>query len=239
MTNTTITARWTRRAGIAAATTGLMALGLTPASAHVSAEATTTAAGGYTRITFSVPNESDTASTEQIQITLPEDAPFASVRTQPVPGWSAEVTETELATPAPAGEGSITEAASAITWTAEEGHSIDPGQFQTFTISAGPLPEEEGQQLLLPVSQTYTDGRTVAWDDPATQGQEEPEHPAPTLTVTAAEADSHGSTDEAAAAAENTAATTDTSITMGWAGLIAGLLGLAAGATALVRTRRN
>ncbi len=87
---------------------------------------------------------------------------------------------------------------------------------------------------MLPVSQTYTDGRTVAWDDPAAEGQEEPEHPAPTVTVTEAQADGHGSTDETATAAENSAATTDNGIIMGWAGLIAGLLGLAAGVTALV-----
>ncbi|MEX5237415.1 YcnI family protein [Kocuria arenosa] len=242
MTNFTSTARWTKGASAAAVAAGLMATGLSPAAAHVSATATSTAAGGYTQITFSVPNESDTASTTKLELTLPEDTPFASVRTQPVEGWNAEITEEELATPATVGEGAITEAASTITWTADAEHAIAPGEFQTFTISVGPLPGEEGKQIVLPVSQTYTDGRTVAWDQPATEGGEEPEHPAPSLTVTAAETDGHGAPHGAATVAEQpeqTSAPSTGGNTLGWVGLIAGLLGLAAGLTALARTRRR
>ncbi len=228
----------------AAAAAGLMTLGLSPAAAHVTADATSTAAGGYTRITFSVPNESETASTTELELTLPEDAPFASVRTQPVEGWDAEITEQELATPATVGEGAITEAASTITWTADAEHRIGPGEFQTFTISVGPLPGEEGRQIVLPVSQTYTDGRTVAWDQPTTEGGVEPERPAPSLTITTAEAEAHGhgTAGQATTAAEQTeqsAARTTGSSALAWAGLLAGLLGLAAGATALLRTRRR
>jgi uncharacterized protein YcnI len=235
MTNTSLTARVSRRAGVAAA--GLIALGLSPAAAHVTANATSTAAGGYTQITFSVPTESDTASTTKIELTLPEDTPFASVRTKPVEGWTAEITDAELASPVPAGEGQITEAASTITWTADQEHVIDPGQFQSFTISVGPLPQEEGRQILLPVSQTYTDGRTVAWDQPAAEGQEEPERPAPVVTITAAEADGHSTTQEATTAAADT--TTGGTGPLVWVGLIAGLLGLVAGVAALARTRHR
>ncbi|GAA1753811.1 YcnI family protein [Kocuria aegyptia] len=237
MTNTSLTARLGRCGCVAAATAGLMALGLSPASAHVTANATSTAAGGYTQVTFSVPTESDTASTTKIELDLPEDTPFASVRTQPVEGWTAEITEEKLATPVPAGAGQITEAASTIIWTADEEHAIDPGQFQTFTISVGPLPEEAGKQILLPVSQTYTDGRTVAWDQPATEGQEEPERPAPSVTITEAQAGGHGAAHEATAAAEDT--TTGGTGPLVWVGLMAGLLGLAAGVTALIRTRHR
>jgi uncharacterized protein YcnI len=246
--NTITTPRPGTRTMTAAAVAALLATGLSPAAAHVSAEANTTAAGGYARITFAVPNESDTASTRRLELTLPEDTPFATVRTQPVEGWTAEITEEPLASPAPAGEGQITEAASTVTWTADADHAIGPGEFQTFTIQAGPLPEEEGRQIVLPVSQTYTDGRTVAWDQPAAEGQEEPEHPAPSLTVTAAE-QKHGhgpagggeTTAEGAgtAAAEGASARESTAgAGPGWAGLVAGLLGLAAGVTALVRSRR-
>ncbi|PWF83513.1 DUF1775 domain-containing protein [Kocuria rosea] len=242
MTNTLTSPRLITGTSALAVAAGLTALGLSPAAAHVTANATSTAAGGYTQITFSVPTESDTASTNKLELTLPEDTPFASVRTKPVDGWTAEITEAELPEPVQVGEGAITKAASTITWTAdEENHAIDPGEFQTFTISVGPLPEEEGKQILLPVSQTYTDGRTVAWDQPATEGQEEPERPAPSVTITEAAADAHGhgTTEPTTAAAENTATTTEGGNTLGWAGLIAGLLGLAAGVTALLRTRHR
>ena len=183
-----------------------------------------------------MPNESDTASTRRLELRLPADTPFASVRIKPVEGWTAEVTEEELPEPVQVGEGAISEAASTVTWTADDEHVIDPGEFQTFTISVGPLPAE-GTTLLLPVAQSYTDGRTVDWNEPAAEGHEEPAHPAPSLTVTAAEggADSHGGTP----AAEEASATGNSSGALGWAGLVAGLLGLAAGVAALVRTRRR
>lgn len=230
MTNTTPSRLVTSTAGLTVAA-GLTALGMAPAAAHVTATATTTSAGGYTRITFSVPNESDVASTDGLELTLPEDTPFASVRTRPVPGWTAEITEESLATPATVGEGAITEAASTVTWTADAEHAIGPDQFQTFTVSVGPLPEE-GTTLVLPVSQRYTDGRTVAWDQPTTEAEEEPERPAPSLTVTAAEAHGHTHGAEAGATTAGVGA-------VGWAALVAGLLDLAAGAVVLVRTRRR
>jgi len=235
---------------------GLSVGATAPAAAHVSATATSTAAGGYTQITFSVPTESQTASTDKLEIVLPTDTPFSSVRVQPVHGWSAEITEEKLPEPVKVGEGELTEAASTITWTAEAEHAIGPDEFQTFTVSVGPLPVDEGRTILLPVTQSYTDGRTVAWTDPAPASGEEPAHPAPSLTVTAAEADghAHSTTDQATAKAtgvatvEATAAAgTETASVrtpyagagLGWAGLISGLLGLAAGLTALVRARHH
>ncbi|MFC4902858.1 hypothetical protein BJF77_04160 [Kocuria sp. CNJ-770] len=241
MTNTTAP-RLITSTSVLAVAAGLTALGLSPAAAHVSATSTSTAAEGYAQVTFSVPNESDTASTNKLELTLPENTPFASVRTKPVEGWSAEVTEEQLPEPVQIGEGAITEAPATITWTADEEHAIEPGQFQTFTISVGPLPEE-GTTLLLPVTQSYTDGRSVAWDQPMAEGEAEPEHPAPSLTTTAAEADGHGhGTDDnagAATAAEEASTQGSVGTGLGWAGLVAGLLGLLAGVVALVRTRRR
>ncbi|MFI7580989.1 DUF1775 domain-containing protein [Kocuria kalidii] len=234
---------------------GLTALGLSPAAAHVSASSTTTAAEGWARITFTVPNESDTASTEKLEVRLPTDTPFSSVRVQPVEGWTAELTEEELPEPVQVGEGAITEAVTTITWTADEEHAIAPDQFQTFTISAGPLPAA-GTTLVLPATQSYTDGRTVAWDETHAEGEDEPQHPAPSLTTTAAEGEGHAhgagsgdpSAEAAAAEASGTEApATEASSTEGtstgsaltWVALVAGLLGLAAGVVALLRTRRR
>jgi hypothetical protein len=40
--------------------------------------------------------------------------------------------------------------------------------------------------LLLPVAQSYSDGKVVNWDQAQESGKEEPEHPAPQFVVTAA-----------------------------------------------------
>lgn len=228
-------------AATTAAAAALLAVGLAPAAAHVTADATSTAAGGYSRVTFVVPNESDDAATDTVELKLPEDTPFGSVRTQPMEGWTAKVTDEKLATPVPVGEGQITERAATVTWTADGQHTIGPDEFQTFTISVGPLPQDEGQQVMLPVTQSYTDGRTVAWDQPMPENGEEPERPAPAITITAAEdGRGQGATPEATAPAE-TASSQDSSTgsAVGWTALVAGVLGLAAGIVALVRTSRR
>src|SRR3954454_8197430 len=69
------------------------------ASAHVGVSSPDAAAGGYGKVTFRVPNESDTASTVKIRIQLPTDTPLASVWTMPVPGWTATTTKTRLTPP--------------------------------------------------------------------------------------------------------------------------------------------
>lgn len=239
MMNTT-TSRLLTGASTLMVAAGLISLGLTPAAAHVSATSTSTAAEGYTQITFSVPNESDTASTNKLEITLPTDTPFASVRVKPVEGWTAKITEEKLPEPVTIGEGAITEAVSTITWSADEQHAIGPGQFQTFTVSAGPLPAE-GTEIRMPVTQSYTDGRTVAWNESAVEGQEGPQRPVPSLVTTAAGADQHAAAQPTGEASTTQASATEasTSTGLGWAGLVAGLLGLVAGVIALIRTRRT
>ena len=54
------------------------------ASAHVTVSSADAAAGGFGKLTFRVPNESDTASTVSIRIQIPEEAALASLRAQPV-----------------------------------------------------------------------------------------------------------------------------------------------------------
>ena len=63
-----------RTIGLAIALVLLLA---TPAAAHVSADPSEVASGGFTVITFRVPNETSDANTTKLEITFPEDAPFA------------------------------------------------------------------------------------------------------------------------------------------------------------------
>jgi uncharacterized protein YcnI len=249
MSNTSLRNRRTlSTSAVALTTAGLMALGLGAASAHVTVAPASTTEDGYSQLTFSVPNESETAATNKLEVQLPTEQPFTSVRVRPVEGWTAEVVTGTLPEPVTTADGAtLTEAPLSVVWTAEPGAEISQQEYQTFSISVGRLPEA-GTTVMLPATQSYTDGDVVEWDDEVVEGAEEPEKPAPSFLTTAAVEgeDGHGAHGAAAETpeaidAEPAAASTDTgsASAVGWIGLVAGLLGLAAGAAALVRTRRQ
>jgi uncharacterized protein YcnI len=222
---------------VLATAAGLMALGVGAASAHVRVDPASTTAGGYSELTFKVPNESETAKTTKLTVTLPTGTPFTSVSVKPMDGWTAEITEANLPAPVTVEGATITKAAASVTWTADAAHQIGQHEYQTFSISVGQLPDAD-TTVSLPAAQTYSDGTVVNWDE-ATQGQAEPKHPVPSFVTTAA-ADANS---KAAPVADTTAASSTTPLTpapdntFGILGLAAGALGLAAGGTALVRTR--
>ena len=232
-----------------AATSGLLLAGASAASAHVSVDPASTTEGGYSQLTFSVPSESTDTTTNKIEVALPTETPFTSVRVKPVEGWTSEVIRGDLPESVEVNGATLTEAPLTVIWTAnDEEHQLTAQQYQTFSLSVGTLPEA-GTTVELPVTQSYADGTERVWDEPAIEGEEEPENSAPSFITTASEGtDSHGAasaeaTDEAAAGTsevepELAAATTDTSgTTLGWIGLSAGVLGLLVGALALARTR--
>ncbi|MEU0677033.1 YcnI family protein [Streptomyces sp. NPDC006172] len=235
-----------RRAGLVAA---LAAAGVLTAagaaSAHVTVHPDNYAKGATDgALTFRVPDEEDTAATTEFRLFLPTDHPVLGVLVSPHDGWTAKVTNTRLRTPVKTDDGTITEAVSEITWT---GGKIDAGRYEDFDVAFGRLPDDTGR-LTFKALQTYSDGKTVRWIETAGPGAPEPENPAPVLTLGAAAANRAGgdSTDTKAAAvtgknSRNAAATTPaadpTTRTLAVAALIAGLLGLTAGAFAALRVR--
>ncbi len=76
---------------------------------------------------------------------------------------------------------------SQVTWRATGG-GIVPGQFQDFDLSLGTLPASG--KLVFNAVQTYSDGTTVNWNEVSADKSVEPEHPAPTLVLTRAAAES-------------------------------------------------
>ncbi|WP_410813263.1 YcnI family protein [Micromonospora sp. 067-2] len=212
-----------------------------PASAHVTVNPKEATQGGYARVAFRVPTESDTASTTKIEVVLPENAPVGSVSTMPVPGWTVAVEKRKVDPPIEVHGTPITEAVAKLTWTATGDAAVKPGQFQEFPVSMGPLPTVES--MVFKTLQTYSDGTVVRWIDPPAAGGAEPEHPAPVLALTAAAPSASASASAAPAAAA--AATNDddegdgTAIGLGIAGLVAGLAGLVLGGLAFARTRRE
>jgi periplasmic copper chaperone A len=154
------------------------------ASAHVGVSSTDAAAGGFGKLTFRVPNESDTASTVALRISIPEESAMASLRAQPVPGWTVGTTTSDLATPLESHGEQVTRYVSVVEFHAADGGGIRPGEFQEFALSGGPFPEAD--QLSFRTVQTYGDGTESAWIEPTVEGQAEPEHPAPVLPLTEA-----------------------------------------------------
>ncbi|MGC5022862.1 YcnI family protein [Micromonospora sp. DT47] len=213
-----------------------------PASAHVTVNPKEATQGGYGRFAFRVPNESDTASTTKVEVVLPENAPVGSVSTMPVPGWTVAVEKRKVDPPIEVHGSQLTEAVSKLTWTATGDAAIKPGQFQEFPVSMGPLPQVD--TMVFKTLQTYSDGNVQRWIEEPTPGAEEPENPAPVLTLTAASASAAPvASPGAQAGADDEAEDTDdddgVATGLGIAGLVAGLAGLLLGGLAFARTRRQ
>lgn len=194
-----------------------------PALAHVNVSGTDATQGGYGVATFRVPSESDTASTTELRVALPDDTPILSASVQPKPGWTATVTNTKLATPRKDDDGNpVTEYVSVVDWKADTPQAaIPPNQFDEFKLSVGPLPK--AASVSFPAMQFYSDGSTVNWNEKAAEGQPEPEHPAPVLKLASGTSD-ESTTPSSAVPASPAPASTPT-----WPGIAA--LVVAIGAT--------
>ncbi|MCD0482305.1 YcnI family protein [Streptacidiphilus sp. ASG 303] len=245
MNRRTALARRSATVVAAAATAVLAAAGA--ASAHVSVNPDEAVQGSYTKVAFRVPNERDDSSTTRVEVDLPKDHPVASVSVRPLPGWTAAVEKSTLDKPLTSDDGQITEAVTKITWTADKGARIGPGQFQEFDVSLGPLPADTAS-MVFKALQTYADGQVVRWIDVAEEGKPEPEHPAPTLALTKAAAvggDHHGAAPAAGAAGGDhadgveaaPAASGDdsTARALGVAGIVVGVVGAGLGVLGLRR----
>ena len=206
------------------------------ASAHVTVDPGQAAAGSYAVITVKVPNESETASTSKVELSLPTDTPFTSVRYVPVAGWSAELVRTTLPEPVEVGEATVTEAVTSVVWTADAGSEIAAGELQLFPISVGPVPDTGS--ISLPAEQSYTDGSVVSWSEEG----DDAEHPAPVLYVNDTPAEDH----HAGAAHDDDAEVTAAAATddgddvlariLGIGGLVVGVVGIVLAVTARRRT---
>lgn len=222
---------FTKRALCTASLVGAMlAAGTGLASAHVSVNAPGATQGGYDVLTFRVPTESETAGTTKVSVQLPG---LRSARTEPLPGWQSTVTKD----PASA-------LATEVTWTADPGVQVGPGQFAEFRISAGPLPESASVDF--PTTQTYSDGTVVNWDQPSTSPDAEPEHPTPTLKLGAKSVDAHGGSATAVSSHgddddDHDAVESEDSTArwLGGAGLVLGAVALALSIGNTVRGRRS
>jgi uncharacterized protein YcnI len=244
--------RFIARAGVVTVAAGVatvLSTGL--ASAHVTANVLgeTAAKGGYSKITFRVPNEDETAGTIKLEVKFPAEYPVSGARTKPMPGWTAQVNKVTLDKPVKINNAEVKEAVGSVVWTAAAGTRIGPGEFQEFELSVGPLPDNT-DELVMPAIQTYDNNEVVAWDQPMEDGKDEPEHPAPEIALAAAGGDDHHGGGAPAAEPENaamesgdaaaaTSTTDDTARWLGGIGLVLGALGVGFGVGATLRSRRT
>ncbi|MQY22336.1 YcnI family copper-binding membrane protein [Nocardia macrotermitis] len=211
------------------AVAGLALLATGTAAAHVHVTSPGAAQGGNAVLTFSVPDESVTASTTSLAVTLPG---VDSARTLPLPGWTAKLDKNDK------------NQYTTVTWTADPGTpGIAPDQFQLFTVQVSPLPKQAKAEF--PSVQTYSDGKVVSWSQQTGPDGKEPDNPVPTLTLATAgsdhehpmnmEMDADSSTAESASASGSDT----TARWLGGVGLVLGALGAAMGLGTLIRSRRS
>jgi len=194
------------------------------ASAHVGVTASTTAAGAYSVLTFSVGHGCDGSPTQTIAITIPDgiDAVTPTVN----PNWTISRVTEPLDEPIAEEDGDqITERTSQIVYTATTPLAAD--QRDTFELSLA-LTGEEGDVLEFPTLQTCEVGETNWTGD---------EVPAVTLTAATTEEGHHSEAATPAAATEPAAASDDVlARVLGVLGLVVGAIGIVVGITARRRS---
>ena len=157
--------------------------------AHVTVQPGSAAKGSFSIFSFSVPNEEADANTVKLAVTFPVKHPVPFVSVKPMPGWTISTEKAKLDKPVKTDDGEITEAVTKVTWTARAG-GLNPGDFDLFTVSAGPLPTNT-KLLAFPTLQTYSNGEVVRWIQATAKGAPEPDFPVPTLTLTKASSGHH------------------------------------------------
>ena len=228
----------------AGGTAALMALGLAPAAAHVHVTPDTTGAGESALLTFDLSHGCEGSPTTALTFTLPDELVDATPTAHA--GWDIKKVTEELAEPRTLPNGSqVSSRTSEIVYTAKE--PLADGVRDTITLGVD-LPDAEDTTLAFPVLQSCEKGETD-WSQVPADGQSahDLDSPAPAVTITEADDDDdhgdsgeHGSdhgTDPERASAEDRDDDVEAAEVAGYVGLGAGLLGLAAGVTALIRTR--
>ncbi|MGE3621313.1 MAG: YcnI family protein [Acidimicrobiia bacterium] len=253
-----------RSATVAGAALALGVLVAGPASAHIGTSQKEVAAGSTVALGLTVGHGCGESPTVEVAVQVPEGivnaSPFAH------PGWTVTTEKEQLAEPVTSGHGDpVTERVSVITFTAQPGNELPNGVRDTFTVNFT-APDAVGERLFFKTIQTCAEGSND-WIQEYDGTGEEPESPAPFVTVTAAEGgsghgdeggegegadhESEGAEEQEPAdepevtevAADVTGSTSDggdgDGTGLAIAGLVVGAAGLATGGVALARTRRT
>lgn len=132
----------------------------------------TASAGGFGALWMRIPHGCSGAPTDRVEIRVPKS--FPSVKPQYLGGWKASTKR-------------LKSGITVLTWRAKD-DPLPDDQFADFGISVA-WPEKAGAYGLPTVQHCGKD--RVAWTQAHVEGQEEPEHPTPTVTVGEATATDH------------------------------------------------
>lgn len=192
------------------------------ASAHVSVEASSSAANSYSVLTFGVGHGCDGSPTTGLEITLPDSIVSATATVNP--NWTISKTYADLDEAIEPEEGEpITERVATVVYTAITPLAAD--QRDTVALSVL-LAGEEGDVLEFPVLQTCEAGETDWTGDEV-----------PAVTLTAATGDDHHS--EAPGSSAPLVADAEPDVlarVLGIGGLVVGAIGIVIGVTARRRS---
>ncbi len=204
------------------------------ASAHVTVSPDAAPADGYAMLDFAVPHGCDGAATTKVAIQMPPQV--ISATPEEVAGWTVRTKVGKLPEPAEQHGETVTEGVRQVTWT---GGPLPDAHLQRFGLSVA-LTGEPGESVPFKVVQGCAGGAETAWIQVASADGPEPDHPAPAVTLTAAE-DGHGhdAADSSGATPVAAVSNDDSGNGLAIAALIVGALGLVAGTTALLRSRRS
>lgn len=193
-----------------------------PAAAHVTVNPREAEQGSYAKLTFRMPTERDIASSVQLEVIFPERQPLSSISVKPQLGWTYRVDKVKLPEPIEVEGRQITETVSKITWTAQQGFEVKPGEFTEFEVSAGRLPADE--RIVFKAIQTYDNGEVVRWIEEAPPGSTaRPERPAPVLTLAPRKHEHSGSHEAGSGLATVALVVSIVALLLGVAGLVSGL----------------
>jgi periplasmic copper chaperone A len=204
------------------------------AAAHVTASPAELQTG-YTYTEFSVPHGCDGSATMRMTIQIP--AGIASVKPQEVSGWTIAIKQGALAEPVSIFGEETTEGVTEVSWT---GGPLPDSHLQRFGLSFFASETLAGETVHWKVIQKCEQGVT-RWIEIPVEGEEEPEEPAAEIAFLAsaeeegeASAEQTAAQEPAASDAQAASATdgdgdSDTlAIGLAIAGLVAGLVALAA-----------
>jgi hypothetical protein len=228
-----------RRAGVLAVAVAAGVLcAASPAAADVTVSPPSAPQGSGTNVTFRVTNTAQSAITK-VKLLLPADLPVAEVYPLSVDDWAPQIVNRSLDKPLTSIHGGtpVTETASDITWIAMPGKALAPGKSADLAVAMGPLPTST--QMSFTVQPTYADPAKGAAMPPATLTLtpavpgETATHSSHTGTGTATTSDTDAATFAALIDADNGPGF--------WtiAGWVVAALAAAAGAVAVLRSRRR
>lgn len=223
---------------IVAALVALFVLALPSlASAHVTVSPEEAPAEGYAMLTLTVPHGCDGAATNSVQVKMPDSVVSATPGV--VPGWTIKTTEGKLPRPSEEDGEKLTTGVREVTWS---GGPLPDGQLQQFPLSVA-FSGKEGEAAEFKVIQGCVGGAETAWIQSTPASGEEPEHPAPTVMLGAAEeGHDHMAADDDSTQSESASSAKpddDSGNGLAIAALIVGALGLIVGSVALVGSRRK